>query len=167
MDSKIEKMKYHEVGDGKSAPLYSVAQFEQAISEDETFRAVKFKRNPFVKNKGWGREFYAHSHGDGVSAFYQNDNVETVKVLYFEKNKKCSLHYHQDKFEVFYMLHGSLMLELVWNGQHYFVEMIVGDYLTVPRNLIHQMTGLEETNILLEISTQDRDRDSYRISKGD
>jgi mannose-6-phosphate isomerase-like protein (cupin superfamily) len=43
--------------------------------------------------------------------------------------------------------------------------MSVGDSVTIPIGLPHQLTGLEDGEIF-EVSTQHFDHDSYRIEKG-
>lgn len=153
------------VSEGRIQKDLTVLEFEE-IYHSHRPSSTKFKKEPFWIPKGWGGESICFDYGKNVSAFY-GEEIKTVKVLYFEKNKKCSLHYHQEKFEVFHMLFGKLFVNLVWNGVEYDVLMVPGDSICIDRNLVHQMTGLEETNILLEISTQDYDHDSYRIKKGD
>lgn len=150
------------------AELLTVEEFEELFYSDKTLKEIhRFKNVPFKINKGWGFELILHSEADFVSAFKESDKLQTVKALYFNKGKKCSLHYHQSKFEVFHLLFGSLAVDLIWNAKEYSVLMKPGDSLLVERNLIHQMTGIDDMSILLEISTQDFSNDSYRIKKGD
>ncbi len=148
--------------------LLTTVEFEKLFYSDETLKQKHcFKKNPFKIDKGWGFELILHSENDSVNAFSSADKLQTVKALYFNKGKKCSLHYHQSKFEIFYLLFGSLAVDLIWNAKEYSVLMKPGDSLLIERNLIHQMTGIDDVNILLEISTQDFPDDSYRIKKGD
>ena len=93
--------------------------------------------------------------------------VETVKVLYIAQDKKLSLHFHREKIEIFYLVKGRLEITLVSDGQEEIFEIHEGDSLFLPACVVHQMKGLEEENILLEVSTEDSPQDSYRIQKGD
>lgn len=118
--------------------------------------------------KGWGRkedklgEYFAyHGHEHPIP-------VETVKILYFARDKRLSRHYHVKKSEYFVLIKGALQIE-IWTGdgtRHAFI-MNELDRIFIKPGCQHRMTGLEEENILLEISTIDTPNDSYRIEKGD
>lgn len=146
--------------------LLSVEEFKTLYKQDR-HGVASFRKEPFVNEKGWGKELVCYDEAKNVNSFYCQDRLQTVKVLYFEKGKKCSLHYHSEKYEVFHLLKGRLLVEFVWSGKKHRVMMYEQEYVCIDRNLIHQMTGLDNSNILLEISTQDKENDSYRISKGD
>lgn len=124
--------------------------------------------------KGWGID------GIGETCVYdrvhngsEDFRAETVKLLHFSKGKKCSLHSHREKFEIFYIVYGSFLLRIVGkfpdnkSNCEFLVVLKKGDSISIPQNLEHQMQGLEEENILLEVSTQDKPEDSYRTEKGD
>lgn len=128
-----------------------------------------------VVPKNWGIfDNQRHFFKVGEVAVYDNEKngeegflAETVKLLYIQQNKKLSLHYHAKKIEIFYLVKGSLKLELWKNGMRYICIMSERDCIKIPPHLIHQMTGLDTENILLEVSTQDMPEDSYRVIKGD
>lgn len=123
--------------------------------------------------KGWGFEKWADNRPEYCG-----------KLLYFVKNRKCSLHYHKLKTETFYLHSGKIMviwcddvpkLEAMlasnpeWNGFDTFCEKTIleqGDTFFVPVGRAHQMIALEDSE-LFEFSTQHFDQDSYRIVKGD
>lgn len=108
--------------------------------------------------KGWGFERWV-----------VNCEEYCGKLLYFEKGKRCSWHFHEIKDEVFYLQSGKMIVkysdeddlenanELVLNA---------GDNFHVYTGLRHQMIALEDSE-LFEFSTQHFDSDSYRIVKGD
>lgn len=120
--------------------------------------------------KGWGYEDWI-----------VNKEQYCGKLLFFKKGKKCSLHYHKLKDEVFYIQSGKVkvfwtddlehalklgqMSVLVGNSlQETILEK--GDNFHIPPGRVHQMLALEDTE-LFEFSTQHFDSDSYRIFKGD
>ncbi len=113
--------------------------------------------------KGWGYELWIH-----------NDEKYCGKLLFFYKDKKCSLHFHKLKSETFYIESGSLLvkcfsIEEIFNKSIDEMPEIIlkaGDKLEIPQYTVHQMTALEDTK-LYEFSTQHFDEDSYRIIKGD
>lgn len=109
-------------------------------------------------DKGWGYELWIH-----------NDNKYCGKLLFFEKGKKCSMHYHKIKSETFYLYSGLLKCNFYNLGSKEDNREIImkpGDMKEIPPNLVHKMEAIEES-ILFEFSTQHFDSDSYRIEKGD
>ena len=108
--------------------------------------------------KGWGWERWV-----------VNNEEYCGKLLFFNKGKRCSWHYHRIKDEVFYLQSGKLMVYYSNNDDLEKAEQIVlhpGDNFHVYRGLRHQMVALEESE-LFEFSTQHFDSDSHRIIKGD
>ena len=109
--------------------------------------------------KGWGYELWIH-----------NSDKYCGKLLFFNKKKKCSWHYHKLKDETFYLQQGRLLLRYGWDEDINKAETLIlkpGDSFHVPVGLKHQMTGLLKANILFEFSTQHFDSDSIRIIPGD
>jgi len=108
--------------------------------------------------KGWGYE-----------KWIVNKSEYCGKLLYFEKGKKCSWHYHKIKDEVFYVQSGKILVKYSDDENITIANEIVlnpGDNFHVYRGLKHQMIALEDTE-LFEFSTQHFDEDSHRIVKGD
>ena len=109
--------------------------------------------------KGWGYELWI-----------TNNSEYCGKLLFFNKNKKCSWHYHVKKDEVFYIHSGKILLKyLEYEDDIAKAKEIVlepGDSFHVSRRMRHQMYALEDTE-LFEFSTHHDDRDSYRVIKGD
>jgi mannose-6-phosphate isomerase-like protein (cupin superfamily) len=115
--------------------------------------------------KGWGYE-----------SWIVNKEEYCGKLLFFKKGKRCSLHYHELKDETFYVRSGKLHIRYGWRDENRpndewrikYEEDILepGDCFYVPVGMVHQMTGLEDTE-MFEFSTQHFDEDSIRIEKGD
>ena len=108
--------------------------------------------------KGWGHE-----------KWIVNKTEYCGKLLYFNKNKRCSWHFHKLKDEVFFLQSGKLMVKFsekddLENAQELILKP--GDNFYVYPGLRHQMIALEDSE-LFEFSTQHFDEDSYRIVKGD
>lgn len=110
-----------------------------------------------------------HAKGWGYEYWIANTDLYCGKLLYFNKGKKCSWHYHEIKDETFFIQEG---LFIVLTSENDDIEsatrryMKPGDSLHVTPGLRHQMIALEDS-ILYEFSTQHFDDDSYRIIKGD
>ena len=91
------------------------------------------------------------------------------KLLFFNKGKRCSWHFHKIKDEVFYLQSGKMMVYYSMNDDIKEANQVVlnpGEKFYVPTGLRHQMVALEESE-LFEFSTEHFDSDSYRIIKGD
>jgi quercetin dioxygenase-like cupin family protein len=79
------------------------------------------------------------------------------KKLTLNKGFRCSMHYHKNKDETFYILKGKVLLEL--ENKKYILKP--GDSMLVQPNQKHRFTGLEDSEIM-EFSTHHEDEDSYR-----
>ena len=116
------------------------------------------KQTAEFHKKGWGHELWI-----------ANSKEYCGKLLYFEKGKKCSFHYHKIKKEHFFIGNGKIKLKYSKNDDINESEEIIlerGDVFFVDVGLRHQMIALEDTE-LYEFSTQHFEDDSYRIIKGD
>ena len=76
------------------------------------------------------------------------------KLLFFNKGKRCSWHYHKIKDEVFY-----LQSDIREASQ---IILNPGEKFHVATGLRHQMVALEDSE-LFEFSTEHFDSDSHRI----
>ena len=114
------------------------------------------KRNSFtITPKGWGREVHVHNNQDYCG-----------KLLEVHEGGTCSLHFHINKAETFYVLKGRIALSLFYDLHEEEVTLNEGDAIDIPPFLAHSFRGLEESTIL-EISTFDDPNDSVRIAPGD
>ena len=108
--------------------------------------------------KGWGWE-----------RWIVNCEEYCGKLLFFNKGKRCSWHFHKLKDEVFYLQSGKMMVYFSEKDDISKAQQLIlrpGENFHVYRGLRHQMVALENSE-LFEFSTQHFDSDSYRIIKGD
>ena len=109
-------------------------------------------------DKGWGYE-----------KWIVNKPEYCGKLLFFEKEKRCSWHYHKIKDEVFYLQSGKLLVKFSDEDNLESAQEAIlspGQNFHVYTGLRHQMIALEDSE-LFEFSTEHFDEDSYRIIKGD
>ena len=109
-------------------------------------------------DKGWGHE-----------KWIVNKPEYCGKLLFFNKGKRCSWHYHKIKDEVFYLQSGKLMVYYSDKDDLSKADQVIlcpGDSFYVYVGLRHQMIALEDSE-LFEFSTQHFDSDSNRIIRGD
>ena len=108
--------------------------------------------------KGWGWE-----------KWICNGPEYCGKLLFFERDKRCSWHVHKLKDEVFYLHSGLMLVKYSESDDIEEAQQIVlspGENFHVYRGLRHQMIALQDSE-LFEFSTQHFDTDSHRITKGD
>lgn len=103
-----------------------------------------------IKNvdKVWGREEWI------VNREYCG------KLLYLNKGHQCSLHYHNNKDETFYVLEGKVLMEYNKDKK----TMVKGETIHIPQKMKHRFFGLEDS-IIIEFSTHHKDNDSHRLEK--
>ena len=72
------------------------------------------------------------------------------------------------KHETFFVLKGRLELRVIdlSDATRHENEVRQGDVITIPAGNPHKLIALEDSEIL-EVSTQHRESDSYRIEPGD
>jgi len=104
---------------------------------------------------GWGSELEIHN-GDGYCG----------RVLTILEDQKSSYHYHIEKNETFYVLSGTIKVELSFDLRDQDVLLREGDCIDIPRLVIHRFTGVYDSTVL-EISTYDAAEDDIvRVEPG-
>jgi quercetin dioxygenase-like cupin family protein len=108
---------------------------------------------PTITPKIWGREIC-----------FSNSPLYCGKILEFNKNYHGSSHFHKQKTESWYILKGQLMLEYVDDKENVHKKTLLpGDSVTLKPLTIHKLIAIEYSQIL-EVSTEHKDEDSYRLS---
>lgn len=108
--------------------------------------------------KGWGFEDWIWNGADYCG-----------KILSFNRDKKCSYHYHKIKDEVLYLHSGKIIMKY---ADHDDLEranvlyMEPGMAFHVIPGMRHQMIA-QEDSLMFEFSTHHEDSDSIRIVRGD
>ena len=97
--------------------------------------------------KVWGKEIWM-----------ANTELYCGKKLILQKGKRCSLHYHKNKDETFYIDTGKVLMEV--DGKKGI--MISGEAILIESNTNHRFSGLENS-VIIEISMHHEDSDSYGI----
>lgn len=100
------------------------------------------------KDKVWGHE-----------EWLVNTNLYCAKYLILEQGYECSLHYHKNKDETFYVLDGSVEID-IHGGT---LKLLPGQSVRVRPGTKHRFRSITKTSKILEISTHHEEDDSYRI----
>ncbi|MEK6888582.1 MAG: cupin domain-containing protein [Nanoarchaeota archaeon] len=113
-----------------------------------------------------------HKKGWGYEDWIANKKEYCGKLLFFEKGKRCSIHYHKLKDETFFLFSGKMKILLSNSPEDYDagkkeeIVLNVGECLYIWPGRVHRMEAIEDSN-LMEFSTEHFEEDSYRIEKGD
>ncbi|MFA6527374.1 MAG: NUDIX domain-containing protein [Candidatus Babeliales bacterium] len=123
--------------------------FESRVT---TSTPIKVDQLANIVEKTWGHEEWIVNNAEYCG-----------KKLVFIAGHQCSMHHHKIKNETFYALTGKMYLETRLDDQVYTRVMTAGDVAHISRGMWHQVTALENTEII-EFSTFHMDEDSYRSS---
>ena len=114
-----------------------------------------------IVNKSWGYEIWI-----------ENNNLYCGKHLHVVPNKYCSIHFHKNKKETFYVISGELKLEyctntdpLSWKEEKYNTIILKkGQSFTLETLTTHRFTSNADYACdFIEISTYHDDDYSYRL----
>ena len=98
-----------------------------------------------IVEKVWGREYWIVNR-----AYYG-------KILELSEGGQCSIHYHKDKDETFYILEGKVLMEYEDKRR----IMLPGHIQHIAPYTSHRFTGLENSK-MIEFSTHHSEEDSIR-----
>lgn len=94
----------------------------------------------------------------GYEKWLENNDKYCCKLLSLNKGFQCSLHYHKNKDETFFITSGLVRLELSGEVMH----LRPGAFVRIPPGSRHRFTGIEDS-MIMEVSTHHEEADSYRI----
>ena len=110
---------------------------------------------PEVHEKVWGEERWI------VNRDYCG------KLLVLKEGYRSSLHCHRVKDETFYMLRGTMKLEVGEDPATLSVHTLEpGDVLHLPPNTWHRFTGVTEVEFM-EFSTHHEEDDTVRLTRSE
>ena len=127
------------------------------VSKNGESRMVPF--NPKRVEKPWGYEIWLANN--------EHENY-CAKILFIEKNKSTSMHYHLKKHETMYVLKGTLMVDSISDRHNlgYSFSMMAkeGESMEIERGRVHKLIAHQEDLTIIEASTFHEDEDSHRIT---
>lgn len=96
------------------------------------------------------------------------NEVYCGKLLVFNKDKRCSFHYHLVKDEVLYLQSGKILMKYAEHDDLETADEVMlepGAAFHVYPGLRHQMIAFEDS-VIFEMSTHHEDSDSIRVVLG-
>ena len=107
-------------------------------------------------DKNWGYEIWMANN--------EKENY-CGKILYIKFGHSTSMHLHKNKHETFYILEGSLDIEIICTvtTEKYTKTVNEGEVFVLDRLIPHRLTPSGGDVKFVEISTFHEDSDSYRL----
>ena len=111
---------------------------------------------PKKVDKSWGYEIWMANN--------EKENY-CGKILYIKFGNATSMHFHQKKHETFYILEGSLNIEIIdtITTDKYTKTINEGEVFVLDRLVPHRLIPNGGDVKFVEISTFHEDSDSYRV----
>ena len=97
----------------------------------------------------------------GLEELCVNNEKYCAKLLHLHRDYQCSVHFHKEKDETFYIMEGKVLMEV---GTEEPYVMHPGDSVRIRPGVSHRFTGVT-CAIILEVSTTDKKEDSYRSTQ--
>lgn len=109
----------------------------------------------------------------GYELWIENNSQYCGKHLHVMPNKQCSVHYHKNKKETFYVIDGELIIEYSscldrsnWENMiNINIKLLSkGESFTIEPFTAHRFySGSKSSCDFIEISTHHNDNDSFRL----
>jgi len=101
----------------------------------------------------------------GSEEWLVNTELYCAKHLFVDPGFQCSLHYHKNKDETFYVLTGTIQIEIQKSGSDKIETYILpeGNFIRIRPGDKHRFQSLGDRATILEVSTHHEDEDSYRL----
>ena len=116
---------------------------------------IRHKRYGQVVNKAWGNE---------IKIVDETDNDYSGKILNINQNQSTSTHYHAKKHKTFYVLSGTLQIEIVEPDDAVVMTYSVDSEETfvIEQNVAHRLYATDTGVTVIEVSTY-HDDDVFRV----
>jgi len=118
---------------------------------------MSFLRNKAeTHKKRWGHEVWLANN---------KDENYCGKILLINEGCNTSMHYHMEKHETFYIIEGSLKVDLLntTEGKKRSLILEEGETLEIKRGQPHQLIAHNGHVAFIETSTFHKNEDSYRL----
>ena len=117
---------------------------------------IRHKRYGAVEAKEWGN----------VIKIVDNENNNySGRIININQNKQTSTHFHSKKHKTFYVLNGTLVLDIVEpdTAEIMSYEIDSEETFEIEQNVAHRLRAVDSGVTVIEISTYHNDLDVYRV----
>jgi len=96
----------------------------------------------------------------------RQDSTHAVSYLKIHKGYRCSWHVHEEKYNLFVVLKGTLKVIVEELGQKRRVLLCPGECLTIKPGQWHEFQGHTDTEVIEEMYVEYRESDIKREEVG-
>ena len=117
---------------------------------------IRHKRYGAVSNKDWGNV---------IKIIDNETNNYSGRILNINQNHTTSTHFHSAKHKTFYVLQGTLTIEVIEpeNAETVQYDVDSEECFEIEQNVTHRLMAKDGGVTVIEISTFHHDNDVYRV----
>ena len=119
---------------------------------------IRHKRYGAVEAKTWGNV---------IKIVDNEDNNYSGKIININQNQSTSTHLHSNKHKTFYVLNGTLVIDIVEpdTAEVMSYEIDSEETFEIEQNVAHRLRASDGGVTVIEVSTYHRDGDVYRVQQ--
>ena len=117
---------------------------------------IRHKRYGAVEAKEWGNV---------IKIVDNEDNNYSGRIININQNNQTSTHFHSNKHKTFYVLSGTLVLDIIEpdSAEVMSYEIDSEETFEIEQNVAHRLRAVDSGVTVIEISTYHHDSDVYRV----
>ena len=117
---------------------------------------IRHKRYGQVINKSWGNE---------IRIVDNEENDYSGKILNINQNESTSTHFHSNKHKTFYVLSGTLHIEVIepQSAEQMNYSIDSEETFEIEQNVAHRLYAKDSGVTVIEVSTYHVDSDVFRV----
>jgi len=117
---------------------------------------IRHKRYGAVEAKAWGNV---------IKIVDNEDNNYSGRIININQNKQTSTHFHSNKHKTFYVLSGTLVIDIIEpdTGEAVSYEIDSEETFEIEQNVAHRLRAADGGVTVIEVSTYHHDNDVYRV----
>ena len=117
---------------------------------------IRHKRYGAVEAKEWGNV---------IKIVDNEDNNYSGRIINVNQNKQTSTHFHSNKHKTFYVLSGTLIIDIIEpdTAEIMSYEIDSEETFEIEQNVAHRLRAVDSGVTVIEVSTYHDDSDVYRV----
>ena len=117
---------------------------------------IRHKRHGQVIQKSWGNE---------IKIVDNESNNYSGKLININQNESTSVHFHSKKHKTFYVLNGTLYIQIIepQSAEQMTYTVDSEETFEIEQNVAHSLSAKDGNVTVIEISTYHNNDDVYRV----
>ena len=103
--------------------------------------------------------------GNVIKIVDNEDNNYSGKIININQNQSSSTHLHSNKHKTFYVLNGTLVIDIIEpdTAEIMSYEIDSEETFEIEQNVAHRLRAVDSGVTVIEVSTYHHDNDVYRV----